>query len=232
MDFPDKSDAFGRDLTTGKSLEHTGRAYGKKIPSAIKEAGFRTKPKERTKLKWREENGPVGKKTCGEVTATFSKISGSTHWKYNKDKNVYITDSFQNSAARDNLIILEDKTEYVTNAVYQGHGVTYCDYKFKGGTAWIISNGTYCKARWKRDGMKLILYRQIKTKVPKTEEEKAAEASENSAKDEMEDSDYKIEITEEEYELNRGKTWIGWISSNNGGKVSIKKIPEETEEED
>ena len=232
MDFPDKSDAFGRDLTTGKSLEHTGRAYGKKIPSAIKEAGFRTKPKERTKLKWREENGTVGKKTCGEVTATFSKISGSTHWTYNKDKNVYITDSFQNSAARDNLIILEDKTEYVTNAIYQGHGVTYCDYKFKGGTAWIISNGTYCKARWKRDGMKLILYKQVKTKVPKTEEEKAAEASENSAKDEMEGSDYKIEITEEEYELNRGKTWIGWISSNNGGKVSIKKIPKETEEED
>lgn len=232
MDFSDKADAFGRDMTTGKSLEHTGRAYGKNIPAAIKEAGFRTKPKERTKLKWREENGPVGKKTCGEVTVTFSKISGSTHWTYNKEKNVYITDSFQNSAERDNLIILEDKTEYVTNAIYQGHGVTYCDYKFKGGTAWIISNGTYCKARWRRDGQSLILYKRVKTKVPKTEEEKAAEASENSAKDEMEDPDYKIEITEEEYELNRGKSWIGWISSNNGGKVSIKKIREEDNEDD
>ena len=231
MDFPDKSDAFGRDMTTGKSLEHTGRAYGKKIPAALKEAGFRKTPKERTKLLWREENGTVGKKTCGEVTATFSKISGSTHWTYDKEKNVYRTDSFQNNTERDNLIILEDKTEYVTNAIYQGHGVTYCDYKFKGGTAWIISNGTYCKVRWKRDGQKFILYRRVKTKVPKTEEEKAAEAAENSSKDEMEDPDYKIEIKEEPYELNRGKSWIGWISRNNGGKVDIKKIKKEKTEE-
>ena len=232
MDFPDKSDAFGRDMTTGKSLEHTGRAYGKKIPAALKEAGFRKKPKERTKLLWREENGKVGKKTCGEVTVTFSKISGSTHWTYDKEKNVYRTDSFQNNTERDNLIVLEDKTNYVTNAIYQGHGVTYCDYKFKGGTAWIISNGTYCKARWKRDGQKFIIYTRVKTKVPKTEEEKAAEANENSSKDEMEDPDYKIEVKEEQYAINRGKSWIGWISSNNGGKVDIKKIKEEKTEED
>lgn len=233
MDFPDKSDAFGRDMTTGKSLEHTGRAYGDKIPKAIKEAGFRTKPKERTKLVWREENGTVGKKTCGEVTVKFSDIAGSTHWTYDKEKNVYRTDSFQNNTERDNLIVLEDKTNYVTNAIYQGHGVTYCDYKFKGGTAWIISNGTYCKARWRRDGMKFILYKVKKTKVPKTEEELAAENNENSAKDEMEEQkDYKIVEEEEPYELNRGKSWIGWISNNHGGKVDIKKIKTEDKEED
>ena len=243
MDFPDEANAFGRDMSTGVSLEHTGRAYGKNIPKAIHEAGFRTKPKERTKLLWREENGKVGKKTCGEVTVKFSDVSGTTHWTYDKNKNVYRTDSFQNNTERDNLIILEDKTEYVTNAIYQGHGVTYCDYKFKGGTAWIISNGTYCKARWKRDGMKFILYKQVRNKVPKTEEEieaekaKAAEAAENSAKDEMEPeeaevSEYKIEVTEEEYELNRGKSWIGWISNNHGGKVDIKKIKKEKKSDD
>ena len=230
MDFPDKSDAFGRDTSTGKSLEHTGRAYGKNIPAAIKEAGFRTTPKERNKLKWREENGTVGKKTCGEVTLKFSNIAGTTHWVYDKEKNVYRTDSFQNNTERDNLIILADKTKYVTNAVYQGHGVTYCDYLYKGGTAWVISNGTYCKLRWKRDGQNFVLYKVKKTKVPKTEEEKAAEQSENSAKDEMEDPDYKIETEEVEYELNRGKSYIGWISSNNGGSVDIKII--KTDEED
>ena len=227
MDFPDKSNAFGRDLTTGKSLEHTGRAYGDKIPAAIKEAGFRTKPKERTKLKFREENGTVGKKTCGEVTVTFSKLSGSTHWTYDKEKNVYRTDSFQNNTERDNLIILSDKTKYVTNAIYQGHGVTYCDYLFKGGKGWVISNGTWTRIKWRRDGQKLFLYKTKKTKVEKTEEEKAAEANENSSKDEMEDPDYKIVTEEVEYELNRGKSWIGWISSNNGGKVDIKKIKTE-----
>ena len=233
MDFPDKSEAFGRDMTTGKSLEHTGRAYGKKIPAALKEAGFRMKPKKNTKLKWREKNGTVSKKTCGEVTVTFSKISGSTHWTYDKEKNVYRTDSFQNNTERDNLIILSDKTEYVTNAQYQGHGVTYCDYKLQGGKAWIISNGTWKKIRWKRLGeidKTLYLYQVVKKKVPKTKEEKAAEANENSSKDEMEDPDYKIVKEEVEYKLNKGKSWIGWISSNNGGKVDIKKIPEDDDE--
>lgn len=230
MDFPDESNAFGRDMTTGKSLEHTGRAYGANIPAALKEAGFRKKPKPNTKLKWREKNGPVSKKTCGEVTVTFSGISGNTHWTYDKEKNVYRTDSFMNNTERDNLLILADKTEYVTNAIYQGHGVTYCNYMLEGGNAWIISNGTWKKIKWKRLGeidKTLYLYEVVKKKVPKTEEEKKAEAAEESSKDEMEDPDYKIVKEEKEYELNRGKTWIGWISSNNGGKVDISKIPEE-----
>ena len=232
MDFPDESNAFGRDTSTGKSLEHTGRAYGKNIPAALKEAKFRKKPMEYTKLKFREKNGTVGKKTCGEVTVTFSDMSGNTHWTYDKEKNVYRTDSFQNNTERDNLIILSDKTEYITNAIYQGHGVTYCDYLFKGGTAWVISNGTWTKIKWRKnkEDKTLYLYKVVKKKVPKTEEEKAAEADENSSKDETEDPDYKIVKEEVEYELNRGKSWIGWISSNHGGKVDIKKIKDDGED--
>ena len=235
MDFPDKSEAFGRDTSTGKSLEHTGRAYGKNIPAAIKEAGFRIKPKPYTVLKWREENGPVSDKTCGEVTVEFSRISGSKHWTYDKEKNVYRTDSFMNNTERDNLLVLASETEYVTNAIYQGHGVTYCNYKLTGGDAWFISNGTWEKLKWKRLGENdktLYLYKVIKNKVPKTAEELAADkkAAEEEGKDPETVKDYKIEKTEEEYELNRGKSWIGWISSNNGGKVNISKIPEETED--
>jgi len=232
MDFPDESNAFGRDTSTGKSLEHTGRAYGKNIPAALKEAKFRKKPMEYTKLKFREKNGTVGEKTCGEVTVTFSDMSGNTHWTYDKEKNVYRTDSFQNNTERDNLIILSDKTEYITNAIYQGHGVTYCDYLFKGGTAWVISNGTWTKIKWRKnkEDKTLYLYKVVKKKVPKTEEEKAAEADENSSKDETEDPDYKIVKEEVEYELNRGKSWIGWISSNHGGKVDIKKIKDDGED--
>lgn len=231
MDFPDKSNAFGRDMTTGKSLEHTGRAYGKNIPAALKEAKFRKKPMEYTKLKFREKNGTVGEKTCGEVTVTFSDRSGNTHWTYDKESNTYKSDSFQNNVERDNLIILSDKTEYITNAIYQGHGVTYCDYLFKGGNGWVISNGTWVKIKWRKnkEDKTLFLYKTIKKKVPKTKAEKAAEANENSSKDEAEDPDYKIVTEEVEYELNRGKSWIGWISSNNGGKVDIKKIPEDSE---
>ena len=229
MDFPDKSNAFGRDLTTGKSLEHTGRAYGKNIPAAIKEAGFRIEPKKRTKLKFREENGTVGHKSCKEVTVTFSSRSGNTHWTYNKEKNVYKTDSFQNDTTRDNLIILTDKTKYITNAIYQGHGVTYCDYLMKGGLGYVISNGTYTKIKWRRDGQKLFLYKEKKTKVPKTEAELEADkaAAEAAGQDPEAVEDFNVEVTETEYELNRGKSWIGWISRNNGGKVDIKGGSEE-----
>ena len=224
MDFPDKSNAFGRDLTTGKSLEHTGRAYGKNVPAALKEAGFRKEPKKRTKLRFREENGPVGHSSCNEVTVTFSSRSGSTHWTYDKEKNVYKTDSFQNNTTRDNLIILTDKTNYVTNAIYQGHGVTYCDYLMKGGLGYVISNGTYTKIKWRRDGQRLFLYKEKKTQVPKTEDELAADkaAAEAAGQDPAAVQDFNVEVTETEYELNRGKSWIGWISRNNGGKVDIK----------
>lgn len=232
MNFPDESNAFGRDLSTGVSLEHTGRAYGKNIPAALKEADFRKEPKDRTKLKWREENGPVGHKTCQEVTVTFSKISGNTHWTYDEENKVYKTDSFQNNTTRDNLIILTDKTRYVTNAIYQGHGVTYCDYLMKGGRGYVISEGTWTKIKWRRDGQKLILYKEKKNKIPKTEAELEADkaAAEEEGKDPEKVKDYNVEITETEYELNRGKSWIGWISRNNGGKVDIKKAPEKEED--
>ena len=137
---------------------------------------------------------------------------------------MYKTDSFQNNTTRDNLIILTDKTNYVTNAIYQGHGVTYCDYLMKGGLGYVISNGTYTKIKWRRDGQRLFLYKEKKTKVPKTEDELAADkaAAEAAGQDPEAVEDFNVEVTETEYELNRGKSWIGWISRNNGGKVDIK----------
>ncbi len=224
MHFANESNLYFRDHSLGQSQEHTGRVRGKNVPAALKEADFRMEPKERTKLKFREENGPVGHKTCDEVTVTFSDRSGNTHWTYDKEKNVYKTDSFRNNTTRDNLIILTDKTRYVTNAIYLGHGVTYCDYLMKGGLGYVISNGTYTKIKWRRDGQKLILYKVKKNKVPKSAEELVADkaAAEAEGKDPAEVKDYNVEKTETEYELNRGKTWVGWISRNHGGKVDIK----------
>lgn len=235
MHFANESNLYFRDYSLGQSQEHTGRVHGANVPAALKEADFRTEPKERTKLKWREENGPVGHRTADEVTVTFSDRSGNTHWVYDKDKNVYKTDSFRNNTTRDNLIILTDKTRYVTNAIYLGHGVTYCDYLMKGGKGYVISNGTWTKIKWRRDGQKLILYKEKKTKIPKTEDELAADkaAAEAEGKDPEDVKDYNVEVTETEYELNRGRSWVGWISRNNGGKVDIKghKI-EEDEDKD
>ena len=233
MHFANESNLYFRDYSLGQSQEHTGRVHGENVPAALEEADFRTEPKERTKLKWREENGPVGKKTADEVTVTFSNRSGNTHWVYDKEKNVYKTDSFRNNTTRDNLIILTDKTRYVTNAIYLGHGVTYCDYLMKGGKGYVISNGTWTRIKWRRDGQKLILYKEKKTKIPKTEDEIAADraAAEAEGKDPDKVKDYNVEVTETEYELNRGRSWIGWISRNNGGKVDIKGHKVEKDED-
>ncbi len=232
MSFANESNLYFRDYSLGQSQEHTGRVRGENVPAALKEADFRMEPKERTKLKWREENGTVGNKKCDEVTVTFSNRSGNTHWTYDKEKNVYKTDSFRNDTTRDNLIILTDKTRYVTNAIYLGHGVTYCDYLMKGGRGYVISNGTYTKIKWRRDGQKLILYKEKKNKIPKTEEEIAADkaAAEAEGKDPEKVKTYNVEKIETEYELNRGKSWVGWISRNNGGKVDIKVHKDESED--
>ena len=237
MTFSNKCNAFGRDMSSGKSLEHTGRAYGKKIPAAIKEAGVRRKPKKYTELAFKkeEEAGDMSDRTCKKITARYSRVSGTTSWKYNKNTKMYSSKNYNNSVKRDNIIVLFDKTEYITNPSYQGHGVTYCDYKLAGGKGYVASKGTVVKIRWEMKNYKLKLYTVRKEKIeePAPEEETAAE-SENSAKDEMEsaeESKPKYKTIKEPLELNPGKSWIGWISSNNGGKVSIKEYKQENAEE-
>jgi len=231
MSFSNKCGAFGRDMSTGKSLEHTGRAYGKKIPAAIKEAGVRRKPKKYTQLKFKKEKeaGPMSEKTCRKLTARFSRVSGTTSWTYNKKTEKYTSDSFQNNVARDNLIVLFDRTEYVTNAVYQGHGVTYCNYALGGGKGFIASKGTILKIRWRIKNGKLQLFTREKKLIEEPEEEKTDDK--DSAKDEMEEeSKPKYEIIRKPVYLNPGKSWIGWVSSNNGGSINVKRMPKENDD--
>ncbi len=231
-------DLFDRDHTRNVSSEHTGILYGDKVAEAIKGEGFREEPEDYTKLYFNQEAAPLSEQSAVNVGVQFSSKSfEDIYWKYNEEDGLYHTSAFDNDLTRENLLVLYDNTEYITNAVYSGPGassVTYCDYKLAGGKAQLFSKGTVKDIEWKVEDGKLILI------DPSADVETAAAANEeafNAAKEAKEETYQKpyVIVGGEEGEdaeeaaansyvvqpLNKGKTWIGWISANNGGKVSV-----------
>ena len=234
MKYTGDADLFGRDSTRNVSSEHTGILYGDQVAAAIKGEGFREEPEDYTKLYF-QEPAPLSETSAVNVGVSYSSKSfEDTYWKYNEEDGLYHTSDFENDFTRDNLLVLYDDTEYITNANYSGPGassVTYCDYKFSGGKAQLFSKGTVKDIEWKVEDGKLILI------DPDTDVETAIAANEEAfnaakeAKEETYEKPYVVVGAEEGEEvssdayvaqpLNKGKTWIGWISSNNGGKVSV-----------
>lgn len=218
MHFEDKSGLYGRDRSRGVSSEHTGIVHGDRVPAAIDEYGCRKKPKEYTRLEFNEKAEPMSDKRADEVSVNFSTRTDweTKKWTYDPEDGLYHTDNFKNKLTRENLLILNDKTEYITKENYEGPGgassVTYCDYALGGGTGKLISEGTVKDIQWKKKGGRLLL---IDTAA--TEAEQAKVDAENEGKD----PEDQVKARPVVAKLNPGKTWIGWISSNNGGNFEI-----------
>lgn len=218
MTYTGDVDLFSRDSTRDVSSEHTGILHGDKVADAIKDKGFDTTLSEKaTQLKFNKKVKKLSDKTCGKVTLTWSnRTFEDATWTYDTESGKYKTSDFENKLSRENLLILFDKTEYITKSNYHGtgQGVTYCDYKLAGGKAKLISNGTVKDILWDvNEDNQLELYTEVKSKD-----------SEKDSKDD-EDSEPEKKIVA----LNPGKTWIGWASSNNGGKVSIEELKEDSD---
>ena len=185
------------------------------------------------KLSFNETAKPMSDKRADEISVTFSDRTDweDKKWTYDEEKQQYTTDRFENDVMRDNILILEAKTSYVTKENYEGPGgassVTYCDYDMGGGKGKLISQGTVMDIKWQKKNGKLLL---IDTAASDAATEKAAqEAAENPTKDE-EGNIIEPKPVVVEAKLNKGKTWIGWISNNHGGKVDIVgKEPAEDE---
>lgn len=217
MTYGGKVDLYSRDSSRDVSAEHTGILHGDKVADAIKDKGFDTKlSKKATKLSFNKKVKDLSDKTCGKVTLTWSNRSfEDAIWTYDKESGEYKTKDFENNLSRENLLILFDKTQYITKSNYHntGQGVTYCNYKLAGGKALLISNGTVKEIKWDvNDDNQLELYTEVK---------KNSKDSKNS----KDDKDSKPE--KKTVSLNPGKTWIGWASSNNGGKVKVEKLKED-----
>lgn len=224
MTFKDEVGLYDRDHTRNTSMEHRGILYGSKVPDAINSTKIRKKPKEYSKLSFYDFKMPVSVTPANEVRVDFSDRTDweTTVWKYNPKDKKYHTSNFENDLERDNLLILFDKTEYVDKANYKGeagHTVTYCDYKLGGGKGKLISYGTAKDIEWSVVDGKLVLTDPAGTEAERqkaaasAEGEEGAEASEETA--ELPE-DYACPLY-----LNPGKTWIGWLSSNHNGRVSI-----------
>ena len=224
MTFDESIGLYGRDSTRSTSLEHRGILYGSKVPEAIASKGFRTEPEEYTKLAFDKMGWLVTVKPAETVRVTYSDRASweRTFWTYDPEDQKYHTANFNNNFERDNLLILYDDTEYIDKYNYHGTGatVTYCNYALGGGKGYLCSQGTYKDIEWRVEDGKLVLIDVLATKI--TQERAAAEAAE------AEESGEEAEASEEEegpVEINAvlypGKTWIGWISANNGGKVEI-----------
>lgn len=251
MTLDDKEGMYGRDNTRAVNVEHRGIIYGDKVPATIENEGIRTTPDEYTTLLFNEEALPAGEDSASNVGVKYSERTfEDSYWTYNPEDQKYHTSDFDNDFARDNLLILYDDTEYITKENYQGGGggsVTYCDYKLAGGKGVYCSLGTQKEIEWYVEDGKLYLKDlSIDAETAAAANDEAKEAAKEAMKESGEEGQpllynkYTIvspepdeesgeEMSEEEtlansyvlQNLNKGKTWIGWISRNNGGSVSI-----------
>ena len=227
MTFDDTVGLYGRDNTRSVAIEHRGIIYGGAVPAAIEKEGFRTEPKEYTHLNFSKLSWLTTFEPADTVRVNYSDKASwdKTFWTYNPEDKKYHSASFGNDFTRDNLIILADETEYIDKANYQGqagHTVTYCNYALGGGWGYLCSQGTVKEIEWGVSDGKLVM---IDTKATAAAQERAAaeaaEAAESEEASEAEETE-EAEPVLIDAGLYPGKTWIGWISSNNGGTVEIE----------
>ncbi len=212
---------FGRDTTRSSAIEHRGLLYGDKVAAAIEAEGFRTEPNEYTQLTFSPLGNLSSFTPAEDVYVKYSdKTNGfNTEWTYDSEDQTYHTSDFKNNLTRDNLLILYDETEYIDKLNYSGKGytLTYCDYKLGGGKGLLISKGTSKEIEWSVEDGKLVLVDVHATEVANERAQAEAEEAEKNGEEAEEDSEPIVVNAS----LNTGKTWIGWISENNGGSVDI-----------
>ena len=220
MTFNDTVGLYGRDQTRSTAVEHRGILYGDKVAAAIEAKGFRTEPKEYSKLNFSRLAWLTRVPNAESVHVDYSAKTSweSTVWTYDPEDEQYHSANFNNNVARDNLLILFDETEYIDKADYKGAGytLTYCNYDLAGGQGKLISKGTSRDISWNvTDEGRLVLTDVEASKA--AEERAAAESdSESGSAEASEAKPVRVDAS-----LYPGKTWIGWVSSNNGGRVRI-----------
>ena len=246
MTLDDTEGMSDRDTTRAVNVEHRGIIHGDKVAATIKNDGIRIKPKEYTTLHFNRVEEPASETPATQIGVKYSERAfEDMHWTYNEEDGMYHCSDFENDLVRENLLVLYDDTEYITKEGYQGPGsagsVTYCDYKFSGGDAKYFSKGTVKDIKWQVvDGKLELVDPSTDAATAKTANDEAYASALEAAK-ESEDGTWPVynkytivtpegkddledeEVLADSYvlqNLNVGKTWIGWISKNNGGKVS------------
>lgn len=184
---------FGRAEGTGRSLEHTGILIGNKLPELLDSKDF-SKDLDKDKTTALAFNRKA--KKLSDAKASSVDVSFSSNGRDTLSWNYNKEDKLYHTSHFETDVTRTNLLilQDNTNYITKNNYVTYCDYALKEGSGKLISNGTVIDIKWANVDGKLKLTKTVK----KDDEEK-----------------------EEEIKLNPGKTWIGWISANNGGNVSV-----------
>lgn len=184
---------FGRDYTRSVSSEHRGIIHGELLPQVIKEKKFRKKRRDKnfTKLNFAQTPTPAGTKDANRVNCKFSSRTDTRAFTYSKKDRKYHTQDWRTDVAFTNVIILMDATTYIT-VPYKGSSTTYLNYNS------IVAKKGHGKGYYASNGK----YRTFTWKI-------------KGGKLWLKDKEGK------NIEINKGKSYIGLASSNNGGSVTF-----------
>ncbi|MCR5207100.1 MAG: DUF3048 domain-containing protein [Eubacterium sp.] len=185
---------YGRDTTRRVSSEHRGIIHGDLLPEVIKDKGFRVKRKAKrfSKLAFAETLTDAGTAAAAKINCKFSSRTDTRRFTFSEKDKLYHTEDWRTDVAFQNVIILIDKTTYIT-VPYKGSSTTYLNYNSvvngKGsGKGYYASNGKQSEISWRINKGRLILKDKNGKKL----------------------------------EINVGKSYIGLASSNNGGSVTFE----------
>ncbi|MGN0531629.1 MAG: DUF3048 domain-containing protein [Eubacterium sp.] len=149
---------FGRDKTRTTTVEHTGYLNGTRVPELLESKNIDTTLNESkfTTLKFNQEAKPLSGNVANTVSYKWSSnCPKKATFTYDSAAGIYTTTDFDSTfgfanVKWQNLIFLNDQTEYVVKENYKGQGgsETYCDYHLSGGEGMVLSQGTYVNIKW------------------------------------------------------------------------------------
>lgn len=183
---------FGRDKSRGVSSEHTGVMYGAEIANAIKGEGFRTKADEKHYTKFSFNKED---KKLGDTACNALGLTFSSR-THTRDWSYSADDKMYHSSDYRTDVKRKNLLVLFDNTEY----ISKANYKGSG-SAEVYCNYTLAggKGQLASNGTITDIKWSVKDGKLALEDESGKEVS-----------------------LNAGTTWIGYASSNNGGKTSVK----------
>lgn len=191
MAYNDKFNLFGRDSSRGVSSEHTGVLYGKNLEKAINDTGFRTDTDE---SKFSSFSFNEKEATVGQTACASIGIKFSSNTK-TRDWTYNAEDTMYHCT--DYLTDVERKNLLVLFDTTSY--IVKSDYKGSG------NSETYCDYALAGGSGKLASMGTV-TDITWSVNNRTIKITDTNGK---------------EINLNPGKTWIGWASSNKGGTAEI-----------
>lgn len=185
---------FGRDKTRKVSSEHRSILDGSKIKATIKDKGYRTDLKETgmTKFSFNDQVVDAGDAAATSVKVTFSDRTDTRAFAYNTSDNNYHTNDWKTDVKFQNVIVLSAPSKYIS--------VTYK----KGSKAG--QSVTYLNYDWTKGGKGYYASNGKGTEISwQVVDNKLVLKDANGA----------------ELNINKGKSYIGFVSSNHNGKVTM-----------